>query len=1175
MNERLERARKGSRRDYDVLCAEAADSLYAIAFLTLKDEKDAEAAVKQAESDGFSGIARINDLPHLKAWLIRELTKISVAKLKEYRAAGITFAAASGVKACVDKLPDIERLVYSISAVCGYTIKELSVITGLQEETAEKKLASAVKRLGAGEEAVKAAAAAITAPDSLKAAARSALSDMTAEINRSDDEGMIDEMERVSRLANQAENGEQKEKAAQENSLKPQAEKTEAAQGGAVNEPKPEAGETEAAGNRSEREEAAEKAEELPTEGNSKPKLNAATFISVISAEKIKGGEFLQLLGNTRISNAAYREIEHNPNLTKQRLIQLLEESPLTEADYYKLLAAVKQRRELLDARDESRLRQEQAGLFTGRKERPKRKPKEEPKSELAAALEMETAREAKAKQEIPAEKESLSGTKPFEYVIPDYAAEKSEKPVQAKEKPLAITEEEKPVAFAEEENSLDFSASEDKSVAFTEEAQKTNEKPLTLTEEAGKSAFSPRKNGAVSMILDKPAGEQTAPKEENEKTGAEEEAGIDPFAAIGLSGLDADISDAEDEDFTSAEDKEEEKPSKAEKAAKKEKTAKAEEFSAKADELPEKEEAGKETSADTEVREKYKNNDFFIDDDEYYPGVNRGKLVFCAVCAVLLIAGSFGIRYMQTGSFLPSSDGEKPAAIEVVKPEQKKEITSYGDIYDIGSQLSYKAPLAAIDRYSAGSEPFAPVLSHDVIETENKLYIYGGTSIEIVELDRENPKFAAKIPVNASADFAGFTLCGETLCLFYNEAQGVYAEGYNADGTSAFSYRQSGSLIGLKAEEDRLLIATSYAFPETADKNSPESFMPKYELNGKEETADFSAVAVPDNAEYNCFTAVGAVSSDSAEISAVLGGYNGFVSFDDKGYTLIIPDNNRTFAESYSLTGLRAARETEKAYSGEAFSADCLKNGVFTGFDYSKGSILITNENTSSTCTADCGEGSVPAGLAVSGGDIYVIVSSGQEAKLYGFEVSEGAKMKGNINPDSIYTDKLRACGDMLAGMRAEAQEGGSRTGLRLSVYSCGERLEEKAYAIIGLDDKTGSEYLRYLSGDAEENPLRIAVNEDGTRLAVTTVYFDGISEIERTVLFGYENGVLSEKGDIMLFDLYSKARACAIRGDTLFIVADGTIVTADTESCSPTGYFGAGDKPAETEEEAEAVIE
>ena len=1145
MNERLERARKGSRKDYDVLCAEAADSLYAIAFLTLKDEKDAEAAVKKAEEDGFSGIARINDLPHLKAWLIRELTKFSVAKLKEYRAAGIAFAATSGVKASVDKLPDIERLVYSISAVCGYTVKEISVITGLQEEAAEKKLASAVKRLGAGEEAVRDSASAITAPDSLKAAARSALSDMTAEINRAEDEGMIDEMERISRIANNAENGEQAQEAARENSPKPETKETKAE-------------ETDENSAEEEADESEEKAEEeLPEEEkNSEPKLDAATFISVISAEKIKGGEFLRLLGNTRISNAAYREIEHNPNLTKQRLIQLLEESPLTEADYYKLLAAVKQRRELLDARDESRLKQEQAGLFTGRRERPKRKPKEEPKSELAAALERETAREAAekaaAEREIPAEKESLSGTKPFEYVIPDYGVENPPKP---KEEPLAFTEEEKPLGAAKEE------------------------KPLTLTEEAGKSAFSQRKNGAaISMVIDEPAAPQTAPKAETAEPEAAEEAGIDPFAAIGLSGLDTNILDIEDEDFLSTEDKEEEeKPSKAEKPVKKdksEKTARAEKDSVKAEELPEKGEPEKELSEETDTREKYKNNDFFIDDDEYYPGVNRGKLVFCAVCAVLLIAGSFGIRYMQTGSLLPSSEKGKPAVIETVKPEQKREISSYGDIYDIGAKLSYKAPLSEIGYYRAGSEPYAPMLSRDVIETEDKLYIYGGTSIEIVELDKENPKFAGKIPVNASADFAGFTLCGDTVYLFYNEADSVYAEGYGADGSAILSYRQSGRLIGLKPDNDRLLIATSYAFPEDADKASPESFMPKYALNGKEEITDYNSVIIPDRAEYNSFTAVGAVSGDSAEISAVLGGYNSFVSFEDNGYTLIIPDNNRTFSQSYSLTGLRAALEKEKEYRGEAFSENCLKNGVFTGFDYSKGSILITNENTSSTCTADCGAGNVPTGFAANGGDIYVILSSGQETKLYGFDVSEGARIKENISPEGVYSEKLRACGDMLAGIRAEADESGSRTGLRLSVYDAGETLEEKASAIIGLDEKTGSEYLRYLSGDGEENPLRIAVNEDGTRLAATTVYFDGISEIERTVLLGYENGVLTEKGNIMLFDLYSKARACAIRGDTLFIVADKTIVTADTESCAPTGYFGA-EKPAETEEEAEAVIE
>ncbi|MBP5606098.1 MAG: hypothetical protein J6X60_11235 [Ruminiclostridium sp.] len=121
--------------------------------------------------------------------------------------------------------------------------------------------------------------------------------------------------------------------------------------------------------------------------------LNAATFIAVVSAEKMKGSEFLRLIGNTRISNSAFREIETNPNLTKKRLIELLEQSHLTEADYYKLFTAIKDRREVLAMKEESRLALERAGLYGGSYRPKKRKRHEKPKSELELAIGLESKR--------------------------------------------------------------------------------------------------------------------------------------------------------------------------------------------------------------------------------------------------------------------------------------------------------------------------------------------------------------------------------------------------------------------------------------------------------------------------------------------------------------------------------------------------------------------------------------------------------------------------------------------------------------------------------------------------------------------------------------------------------------------------------------------------------------
>lgn len=80
---------------------------------------------------------------------------------------------------------------------------------------------------------------------------------------------------------------------------------------------------------------------ETETEPEPKPELNASAFIKIVRYHHLTGSEFLSLLGNSKISNKAYQEIEQNPGLTVKRLIELLEESSLTAEDYEKLIIAV------------------------------------------------------------------------------------------------------------------------------------------------------------------------------------------------------------------------------------------------------------------------------------------------------------------------------------------------------------------------------------------------------------------------------------------------------------------------------------------------------------------------------------------------------------------------------------------------------------------------------------------------------------------------------------------------------------------------------------------------------------------------------------------------------------------------------------------------------------------
>lgn len=77
------------------------------------------------------------------------------------------------------------------------------------------------------------------------------------------------------------------------------------------------------------------------TEQPEEPVIDATTFIKIVRHHHLTGSEFLSLLGNSRISNKAYQEIESNPGLTVKRLIEILEESPLTSDDYKKLVIAI------------------------------------------------------------------------------------------------------------------------------------------------------------------------------------------------------------------------------------------------------------------------------------------------------------------------------------------------------------------------------------------------------------------------------------------------------------------------------------------------------------------------------------------------------------------------------------------------------------------------------------------------------------------------------------------------------------------------------------------------------------------------------------------------------------------------------------------------------------------
>ncbi|MCL2754650.1 MAG: hypothetical protein FWD35_02885, partial [Oscillospiraceae bacterium] len=72
--------------------------------------------------------------------------------------------------------------------------------------------------------------------------------------------------------------------------------------------------------------------------------MNATEFLAELKKLNITGRDFLALVGHTDMSNETYSEIKENPAMTYERLVELLDSSPISESDYLRLLNTARSR---------------------------------------------------------------------------------------------------------------------------------------------------------------------------------------------------------------------------------------------------------------------------------------------------------------------------------------------------------------------------------------------------------------------------------------------------------------------------------------------------------------------------------------------------------------------------------------------------------------------------------------------------------------------------------------------------------------------------------------------------------------------------------------------------------------------------------------------------------------
>ena len=903
---------------------------------------------------------------------------------------------------------------------------------------------------------------------------------------------------------------------------------------------------------------------------NAPREIDARMFIGIISAQHIKGGEFLQLMGNTRISNSAYREIEQNPNLTKERLITLLEESGLTTADYYKLLTAVKQRNGHIAHENDSDTRsftpEESAELQKKENETVRAAARPVPtRANAEKAEKPEEIRPAKPRVIEPVDKpsESVPKENADPLSVTTILGSLGKEPEEVRPaKPRVIEPVDKPSESVPKENADPLSVTTILGSLGKEPEEIRPAKPRVIEPEDKPSESVPKENAdplSVTTILGslgkepeevRPAKPRVIEPEDKpsesvpEKKAAEEppEQPYRPDFDASSIALTTEIDEPimPDEPVAPAKPKVLAPP-----------------------EPPRVENPLVTEINENEDREKYKSNEFFYDDNAYEPGVNNGKIIFCAVCAVLLIAGSFGIRYAQTGSFVPT---EKPA-VSTDSPENSAEIdpsaiVTDDDVKAAVNKLTLREQKNNLDEYYSGRAYENP-LKNDVVEIGDVMYLYSKNTLRAVELNEENPALIGEAELSENGDFIGFTANEKYVYALSETAQseterkGVSVAIYDEKLNLLNTYKQDGSYDDILVGNETLTLFTSLnTFGE-------ENALPSYEFDGKSCILTREDIEIPENVAYNGFSVFGTISADEVRTQAVLGGYDSYAITSRDSFTLLIPDFNKTYALKYRIIGLNAELQSQESFDGECFGKNCADSSgnIFVAYDSAAGCTKIQKKiNGEYVSIGSLGEGERLSGVSFSGDLVYIVTTSADgAATLYCGDTSGSALSEITPDPDAVYTHRLSGYKNDLIGLLAIAGENGERTGLRLNVYGYDGKLKELYGTDITVDEKTAPEYARYLSGDAEKNSSLIAVG-DGY-VAVSCVYFDGVSEIERFLCFKDTGEGFEAAADIMLFDIQSDYRCLSIRNGILYIVTDSTIVTVDIESGNATGYFPYGE--------------
>ncbi|MBP3923175.1 MAG: hypothetical protein J6D27_09420 [Ruminiclostridium sp.] len=901
--------------------------------------------------------------------------------------------------------------------------------------------------------------------------------------------------------------------------------------------------------------------------------ITAGKFLKKLREMKISGSEFLELLGNSRIGNIAYRRIEENPHLRFDELLQILDSSELTHEDYSAMLNVAMTRRKQSEdrkKREEETLRRvslEEKGVAIPVKEEEKKpappiaeEAKEDMSSSPAEVLaEAPTEEKTVEKAEVPVE-ELIEETTESSSDDEDVAEEETgyEAPAEIvadiSESVISDTDYTESIEETVDEcsSSVESGTNEVVSEEKTEDERTAAAEALIAKIQASinSSIYDKQKEASETTESVKEYINYTESIEEAfEKTEETPEETEEP-APVAESEVESatEESDEESEVETNTQTSYDNDPDDEETE---EIGSSAKEIGDVLNDLLDKDDDSEEYDEDEDAEDEE-------DEDEEKPVTKKSKgfLIAAFICAAIVIGCAGALKLLRYYEIIPNYVFKIPDII-------KQDIVDFPSLLEEVKEAEHKIGYTLPDSFITESKKPFTGSKNTVGETvclaltkkESEYYITGAA----LDNGKVGQSFSFAVGMNdVSLQYSNgyFIVVGSVNNM--TEAR-FYKESNISEGKAEFSYRQSGKYTGYYTDGNAFYMVTENHFnllDAKAEKLT--SFIPSFEVNGNLSVVPFDRIAMPEYAARTNYCTVSRLPFDMGQtkVRAVLMGDASGYHISEKG---LFTCDNTYLNENYRSRITAIFFDEELTVKSTDIDGAINPSMLMSGGDnlLAVGIAKVEKETENAVYKFDTALSSAPEILSpiakdssfekmICGDDVLTLITAGDKPMQYNINISDlssaekgaSAKNKKKIS-DSLY-----------ASINVSFNDSGKRTGIVLTVGDD----ESSASVTANVKKGTISEWDAYLDTPfiTDISDLPYYESGDGIIVGLPLTFFDGISQVGEYRFYKYSNNSLAEIGRISLYDQKFTTVYCGFTSGEkpcILTLWDNKVITADIE--------------------------